>query len=402
MRCAGVQGRAVARSDERRAFILLIPRVATLMSDLARLQLVTEETVLPMPEPPRAWATGHDVQFYESEDFLADTVAAFLVDGVRAAQPILVIATAAHRKAFADRMRAARVSTDDLLAARDVVWLDARETLKAFMEGGQPSRELFFHTIGSVFAKMMDGRKYLVVRAYGEMVDLLWKDGNIEGAIAVEDLWNELAIKYSFSLLCAYSMGNFFKEAHTHSFQRICGQHAQVVPTEAYIKGDDSERLRQITLLQQRARALEAEIAHRKDMELALRETLAHRRRVEEQLRQSEQRLRDFLEQAPEGIHWVGPDGIIIWANQHELDMLGYAKNEYVGHHIAEFHVDGRVIGDMLGRLARLEELRDVQSTMLCRDGSHKRVLVSSNVAVEDGKFVHTRCFTRDISQIVS
>src|SRR3954464_2215397 len=118
----------------------------------------------------------------------------------------------------------------------------------------------------------MENSKYLVTRAYGEMVDVLWKDGNIDGAIAVEELWNELATKYSFSLLCAYSMGNFFKEAHTHSFKQICGTHGNVLPTEEFLRASEPDRLRQITMLQQRARALEAEVHHRREVEEALRD----------------------------------------------------------------------------------------------------------------------------------
>jgi PAS domain S-box-containing protein len=372
------------------------------MSDAARLKLVPDDVPLPVPDAPRAWATGHDVQFYDTEEYLYDVVGEFLRDGVKTAQPIIVIATPAHRKAFKERLRADRVDVDELVEGRDTVWLDARETLSAFMEGSQPNRDLFRATVGAVFDRVLKDRKYLVVRAYGEMVDLLWKDGNIEGAIALEELWNELAIQYSFSLLCAYSMGNFFKEAHTHSFLHICSQHGRAIPTEAYMRADDTERLRQITLLQQRARALEAEVMHRKEIEVALRDTLAHRRRVEDQLRVSENRLRDFLENAPVGIHWVGADGVILWANQRELDMVGYAREEYIGRHIAEFHADPRVIGDMLSRLARFEPLENVRSALVRKDGTIRQVLVSSNVVVENDKFLHTRCFTRDITDLIS
>lgn len=70
-------------------------------------------------------------------------------------------------------------------------------------------------------------------------------------------------------------------------------------------------------------------------------------------LRRRERELSDFIENAPIGLHWVGPDGRILWANQAELDLLGYAREEYVGHHIAEFHADGDVIADILRVLLR-------------------------------------------------
>jgi PAS domain S-box-containing protein len=117
-----------------------------------------------------------------------------------------------------------------------------------------------------------------------------------------------------------------------------------------------------------------------------------------EALLRSAANLRDFLENAPEGLRRVGPDGFILWANRAELDMLGYTRKEYVGHHIAEFHADAPVIEDFLARLARGETLRECEARMICKDGSIRHVLVNSNALFEGGKFIHTRCFTRDIT----
>jgi len=108
--------------------------------------------------------------------------------------------------------------------------------------------------------------------------------------------------------------------------------------------------------------------------------------------------LRDFVENAPEGLRMVGPDGLILWANRTELFMLGYTHEEYIGHHIAEFHADAPVIEDFLARLTRGETLLDREARMVCKDGSIRYVLVNSNALFEDGKFIHTRCFTRDVT----
>src|SRR5215472_16034632 len=115
-------------------------------------------------------------------------------------------------------------------------------------------------------------------------------------------------------------------------------------------------------------------------------------------LRRSEAVLRDFIETSTIGLHWVGADGTILWVNQAELDLLGYTKEEYVGRNIAEFHADEPVINDMLRRLSRGETLRDFPARLGHRDGSIRHALVDSSVLFEDGKFVHTRCFTRDVT----
>lgn len=121
------------------------------------------------------------------------------------------------------------------------------------------------------------------------------------------------------------------------------------------------------------------------------------RKRAEEQLLGSQKMLSDFIENAAMGLHWVGPDGVILWANKAELDMMGYTAEEYIGHNIVEFHADER-IHDILNRLACNETLNDYEAALRCKDGTIKYVLINSNVLFENGKFIHTRCFTRDIT----
>ncbi len=102
----------------------------------------------------------------------------------------------------------------------------------------------------------------------------------------------------------------------------------------------------------------------------ALKEEVAERKRTEEALRRSEATLQDFVANATIGIHFVAGDGTIIWANQTQLDLLGNTLDEYIGHQIAEFHVDSPVIKDILDRLRRGELVRDHEARLRCKDGS--------------------------------
>jgi PAS domain S-box-containing protein len=129
-----------------------------------------------------------------------------------------------------------------------------------------------------------------------------------------------------------------------------------------------------------------------------LRDVTELRLARDELVRKSDE-LADFIENAAIGLHCVGPDGTIVWANQAELDLLGYSREEYVGRNIAEFHADPPVIDDILQRLKRNEELHSYEARLRCKDGSIRWVLLSSNVLWRDGRFVHTRCFTRDITR---
>ena len=114
---------------------------------------------------------------------------------------------------------------------------------------------------------------------------------------------------------------------------------------------------------------------------------------------QPEESLKDFLDNVTVGVHLVDKTGSILYANQAELDMLGYTSEEYIGQSIAKFHFDQELITEILGKLIGGKEIINQEATLLCKDGSEKHVLISSNVRWEDGKFVHTRCITRDISK---
>ena len=119
----------------------------------------------------------------------------------------------------------------------------------------------------------------------------------------------------------------------------------------------------------------------------------------EASISQRENELADFVENAVVSLHWVAADGTILWANQAELDFLGYTREEYIGHPITEFHADQAVIEDILKRLTAGEKLSNYEAQLRCKDGSIKHVLISSSVRFEDEQFVHTRCFTLDITE---
>jgi len=121
---------------------------------------------------------------------------------------------------------------------------------------------------------------------------------------------------------------------------------------------------------------------------------------LSEQLERSQRDLEDFFENAVVPLHWVGSDGSILRANQAELDLLGYTRDEYVGRQIAEFHADAPVIADILTRLSSGEKLHKCEARLKAKDGTIRHVLISSSVHFREGKFVNTRCFTLDVTDL--
>ncbi|MFN2531410.1 MAG: PAS domain S-box protein, partial [Pyrinomonadaceae bacterium] len=132
---------------------------------------------------------------------------------------------------------------------------------------------------------------------------------------------------------------------------------------------------------------------------VGIKRDISKRKQAEAALRRSEEELTDFFENASIGLHWVSAEGTILRANKAELEMLGYTRDEYVGRNIIDFHEDRDAIDCLLQRLAAGEVVTDYEARVRCKDGSIKHVRINSNVYREDGKFVHTRCFTLDITE---
>lgn len=133
----------------------------------------------------------------------------------------------------------------------------------------------------------------------------------------------------------------------------------------------------------------------------SLRDELAEYKIREKEMASRIEELSDFIENAALPLHWVDGQGTIVWANQAELNALGYTIAEYVGSAITKFHVDEDVIDDILTRLINNETLENYKARLRCKDGTIKHVLISSNVFRKNGEFIHTRCFTRDITTLV-
>jgi diguanylate cyclase (GGDEF)-like protein len=202
---------------------------------------------------------GHLVEFYETERFLVETVCGFVAPALRDGDAAIVVATAAHRAAFDTALAHAGV---DVAAARDegrFVVLDAAETLTHFMAADGPDFGRFRATVGPVMDSAAAGGRAL--RVYGEMVALLWGEGDVSSAIALEDLWNELGATRAFELLCAYPMRSFDDPHSAAAFKRICEQHTSVIPSEGYsLIDDEAERGRAVAQLQQETASLHAEV----------------------------------------------------------------------------------------------------------------------------------------------
>ena len=167
----------------------------------------------------------HLLQIYKDDVEFLDVLERFISDGFKKGESVVVIATSSHLIALEKRL--ARFDLDKLRAADQYLPFDAEHTLSTFMVDNWPDDELFEKSVMAILERARKGRCH--VRAFGEMVALLWAQGHSGATIRLEFLWNNLLKTQVFQLFCAYPKGGFTEDA-TESIKRICSEHSRILP----------------------------------------------------------------------------------------------------------------------------------------------------------------------------
>jgi PAS domain-containing protein len=204
----------------------------------------------------------HAVKFYEKDSELMESLGQHIGNALESGDTAIVIATESHRNALAEELRLRKINVSAAIEAGLFIQLDAATTLAKFMVGSAPDMHKFEDTVGRLVrqaaARTKPGHRLV---AYGEMVALLWAEGKRDATLRLEELWNGLAERHTFDLLCAYPIGIFDSLKDRQLFFSICGEHTDVNPAATYsARGNDMQRRRSVARLQQKAKALENEI----------------------------------------------------------------------------------------------------------------------------------------------
>ena len=178
------------------------------------------------------WATAsrpdHVVALFEHEAEMLDRAGSFLTDGLAGGEAAVIVATPEHIAAFLAVVGAAGLDEATLRATGRLVTLDAADTLKSLLRDDRPDRGLFRRSVGVVIEKARAaGGGH--VRAFGEMVALLWESGDKASSLALEGLWNDLAAEVNFRLLCAYATHMLSTADHAHLVAEICHAHTGIM-----------------------------------------------------------------------------------------------------------------------------------------------------------------------------
>jgi MEDS: MEthanogen/methylotroph, DcmR Sensory domain len=190
----------------------------------AELERLTAESypVYGMYRDAATQPSEHHVQLFDSSKSLADTVAAFLVGGLARGENAIIVATPEHRELLSRRLDEAGWNVRKLIGANRMVVADAAQTLDKFMRQDTPSPIAFDEVVGTIVQRMSNGKRVWI---YGEMVDVLAARGNYRGAQQLEELWNLLGHRESFTLFCGYASGHFGDPRTAAALKAICDAH---------------------------------------------------------------------------------------------------------------------------------------------------------------------------------
>jgi|SRR5688572_96482 len=171
----------------------------------------------------------HVVQVYENDGIFLDALAGFVGGGINADDCCIVIATDIHLRSLEKRLSDYGIQVPDLISENRYIPLNAHETLSKFMVNGWPDEALFNKTVSELINNASrDNRK---VRAFGEMVAILWAQGHNGATVQLEHLWNKFCATQAFCLFCAYPKSGFTGDI-TASINQICGHHSKMISGE--------------------------------------------------------------------------------------------------------------------------------------------------------------------------
>lgn len=169
---------------------------------------------------------NHILQIYENDEVFIETLAGFVGTGIKSGDCSIVIATRSHLDQLEEKLLSKGFNTQLLTENESYIPLDAEEILASFMVDGWPVKELFQKTVSTIVERAHCRNR--PVRAFGEMVAILWAQGNCGATVQLEALWNDYMHTQDFSLFCAYPMSGFTEDINV-SIDKICCQHSKIL-----------------------------------------------------------------------------------------------------------------------------------------------------------------------------
>jgi len=178
----------------------------------------------------------HIVQLYQDQQFLNRAVCRFAAGAIANGEGVILVPTAAHWEAFRPRLEAEGVDVKAAQGRGQLTVVDADELLPRFMKDAMPDAPVFLGLAADVIANARAEDRYPKVRWWGEMVNVLWEQGNVAASMSLEDQFDRLAKHHEIAIFCSFVMDNFHSDVHTRLLPRLGTNHSHLIPVEDYAR----------------------------------------------------------------------------------------------------------------------------------------------------------------------
>src|SRR5919205_346142 len=178
----------------------------------------------------------HIVQLYQDDEFLGRAVCRFAAGTLANGEGLILVPTQAHWEAFRPRLEAEGVDVKAAQSRGQLTVVDADELLPRFMRDAMPDAPVFLGLAADVIANARGGGRYPKVRWWGEMVNILWEQGNPGASMSLEDQFDRLAHHHEIAIFCSFVMDNFNSEVHSRLLPRLGQNHSHLIPVEDYAR----------------------------------------------------------------------------------------------------------------------------------------------------------------------
>jgi hypothetical protein len=178
----------------------------------------------------------HIVQLYQDQQFLNRAVCRFAAGAIANGEGVILVPTAAHWDAFRPRLEAEGVDVKAAQGRGQLTVVDADELLPRFMHDAMPDAPVFLGLAANVIANARGQDRYPKVRWWGEMVNVLWEQGNVAASMSLEDQFDRLAKQHEIAIFCSFVMDNFNSEVHSRLLPRLGQNHSHLIPVEDYAR----------------------------------------------------------------------------------------------------------------------------------------------------------------------
>jgi len=178
----------------------------------------------------------HILQLYQDQEFLNRAVCRFAAGAIENGEGIILVPTAEHWDAFRPRLEAEGVDVKAAQARGQLTVVDADELLPRFMRDAMPDAPVFLGLAADVIGTARAEARYPKVRWWGEMVNVLWEQGNVEASMALEDQFDRLAQHHEIAIFCSFVMDNFDNQVQSRLLPRLGTNHSHLIPVEDYAR----------------------------------------------------------------------------------------------------------------------------------------------------------------------